>query len=382
MSISRIPASPAVISGGRLLAQTAYTPGSDGSYTTTSSAAADIDATNLAVTFVAPASGKVNVYLQALTDVTSGQDQQWGLRQGTTDVFPPRATFIGTGNYRMMFLIIPMTGLTPGTVYTYKWSWKTTGGTATLYNGPTRQIPVMQVYDASTDTSPAYGGNSWESAVAATVSGLVHRWRFDETSGATVADSVGSLPLTLSGTYTRNITDTPPGLGVATNIASTGKALASGLGSVPVTSAARTVLAVARTTGHQTAQSILADYGVAGSRTRWAIIINNGGTTADDGGANGATAFQVPGAGFADGNWHLIGAAYATQMLSSVVDGRQFSAHDSSAENTTASGNFTVGQDVGGTNQFLGDIADLLVWNRKLAPYELNRLYAGMRGAA
>ena len=129
-----------------LLAQTAYTPVSDGSYTTTSGTAADIHATNLAVTFTAPASGKVNVRLQALTDVSSGQDQQWGLREGTTNIFAPRATFIGTGNYRMLSLDIPVTGLTPGNSYTYKWSWKTTGGTATLYYGPTRQVPIMQVW--------------------------------------------------------------------------------------------------------------------------------------------------------------------------------------------------------------------------------------------
>lgn len=224
------------------------------------------------------------------------------------------------------------------------------------------------------------GAETWEDAMTALSSGLVHRWKFDETSGTNVDDAVGSLDLTLSGTHTRNVATGLSNLGVCTTFGAGSKAISSGLGSIPVTSAARTIVAIARTNGHSTSEQILASYGASGSRTSFGLILNNGGTSADDGGFNGATAYQVPDSLAADGNWQMVAASYGSQALTSFVSGKSKSAHDTSAENTTATGNFVVGQFLAsGTLQLLADVADIAVWDRKLAPQDLFRLFRALQ---
>lgn len=129
--------------GTGILAYCTYAP-SFNQYSTTSGTAADVDSTNLKVTFTAPPSGSVmvhmNAYCQMYGSVTAGD---WLLRDGSTTVTGSQrqmaydastaATF-STLNYQNI-----ITGLTAGTSYTWKWGWLRSFGAATVFLavGPT-----------------------------------------------------------------------------------------------------------------------------------------------------------------------------------------------------------------------------------------------------
>jgi hypothetical protein len=138
-------------STGGVLTSVSYTTTNKSSTSTT---LADIDATNLAVTFTAPASGKVIVRLTGLHGHfgTNGKDI-WGLRQNTTTIAEGAVRASGTwpGNF-VVSAAFPVTGLTPGNSYTYKWAWRTAAGTITLdvqYGGGHENPPaVMEVLAA------------------------------------------------------------------------------------------------------------------------------------------------------------------------------------------------------------------------------------------
>jgi hypothetical protein len=127
-------------SASGVLAYTSYNPGTLSSYTTTSTTVSDVDATNLAVTFTAPTSGKVLVTLSGVGGAsgTANDNSLWALRESTTTIAGPSNAHAGNGsansNLTMSFVI---TGLTGGSSYTYKWAWKSSVGTNTarLYAG-------------------------------------------------------------------------------------------------------------------------------------------------------------------------------------------------------------------------------------------------------
>ena len=120
---------------GAPLGVTRYAPGSDTSIGATSSATmADVSATNAAVTFTAPASGKVTVEV-ACAGIANTGNSFIGLREGTTDLI--RGLVAGNNTavsscYRSFYL----TGLSAGS-HTYKLAFATASGTFTLYGGPT-----------------------------------------------------------------------------------------------------------------------------------------------------------------------------------------------------------------------------------------------------
>lgn len=110
------------------------------SVTTTAAAMADVDATNLTVTFTAPPSGKVLVRLEALSDPPSANAMHWGLRDASGLVAGSVTQYIGyataaNDNLDRRHVTIPVTGLTPGTAYTFRWAARVTAGTGTLYHG-------------------------------------------------------------------------------------------------------------------------------------------------------------------------------------------------------------------------------------------------------
>lgn len=105
-----------------LLARTIYSPGvvtTPGNNTTT---AADADSTNLAVTFIAPASGSVEVTLEAMTDIgTAANLNIWNLREGAADVAGTDRGVTRNTDATRERVTIGVSGLTPGASYTYKW---------------------------------------------------------------------------------------------------------------------------------------------------------------------------------------------------------------------------------------------------------------------
>lgn len=127
----------AVSSGGGLLAYAAYAPTAANFYTLTSNAGtADVDATNLAVTFTAPASGAVLVTLQGLCGGGSGAIVYWSLRSGSTNIAGTERRVVEAGSFRVFALArMRVSGLTAGTSYTYKWAGRSTAGNGQMYYG-------------------------------------------------------------------------------------------------------------------------------------------------------------------------------------------------------------------------------------------------------
>lgn len=141
--------------GKTLLAVTAYNPGSLTTYTTTSTSSVDADATNLTATFTVPASGRVIVRLSALGN---GANMRWSVREGSSDIAPVTQVTNTTGANIMLSAPFYITGLTPGTVKTYKWGFSAATGTSTFYAGgtPTAGAATMEVW-ADGDVSSSAG---------------------------------------------------------------------------------------------------------------------------------------------------------------------------------------------------------------------------------
>lgn len=106
-----------------LLASHQYSPATVVVVNTTSSTFADVDATNMAITFTVPASGSVIVAAAGEVQAGSGSVLCWNLRQGAADVantiarvaYGSASTVGVRANYR-----VKITGLTPEASVTYK----------------------------------------------------------------------------------------------------------------------------------------------------------------------------------------------------------------------------------------------------------------------
>ena len=128
-------------------------------YSTTSSTLADVDATNMAVTFTAPASGNILVRLTAYCDIAAAAAApfgRWSLRESTSDIAGAggsviRAHSATVGADNTASVVFKLTGVTGGS-HTYKWSYAVTDN-ATLFRilvgaGGNDQPPaVMEVWE-------------------------------------------------------------------------------------------------------------------------------------------------------------------------------------------------------------------------------------------
>lgn len=118
-------------STGLLLAAVNWVPGADVQVAGTSFA--DVDATNAAITFTAPSTGKVLVRASALVESVANIHLYWGLREGTNNLagteskvnYNAGATQETRPNYEVI-----RTGLTPGNTYTYKVAHRVNSGTS------------------------------------------------------------------------------------------------------------------------------------------------------------------------------------------------------------------------------------------------------------
>lgn len=116
--------------GASLLGVNQYAPASLATYSTTSGTLADVDATNMKVTFTAPASGNVLVRLNAWVDVGTANFLWVGLRESTTNLGIPTLATRGANSQQYLTAAIYLTGISAGS-HTYKWSFSTDGsGTA------------------------------------------------------------------------------------------------------------------------------------------------------------------------------------------------------------------------------------------------------------
>lgn len=114
---------------GSLIAYKEYDPDPAVSVAATTQALVDIDATNLAVTFVAPASGKVLVELEAVAGINNDQNACiWGLREAAAKVGSTAIAYsVGadggtTATVCRVRCSFPISGLVAGSSHTYKWA--------------------------------------------------------------------------------------------------------------------------------------------------------------------------------------------------------------------------------------------------------------------
>ncbi len=144
------PAAEASVLAPGLLAVKSYSPASDTDTTTASTTLVDLDAANLIVSFTAPPSGAVLVRLSGTGWMSSTSfNQRWGIRDASAIIAGP-ANVINANSVSYASPVFRVTGLVPGTTYTYRWAWATEGGTAHFrYGAPTYGPAVMEVWDAA-----------------------------------------------------------------------------------------------------------------------------------------------------------------------------------------------------------------------------------------
>src|SRR5207248_7856600 len=113
--------------GAGLIAVNAYAPGSDGLTSSTSTSFVDVDATNQAVTFTAPASGNVLVRVTATIGNTNATWNTFvGLRESTTNLSnTSRITDSSSGTVVLpQSFVYYLTGLASGS-HTFKLAFRT-----------------------------------------------------------------------------------------------------------------------------------------------------------------------------------------------------------------------------------------------------------------
>ena len=169
MGIEILPRQSEQESRATLLAQKFYNPTTTATLSTSASnTVQDIDATNLVITFVAPASGAVYVRLTAWAFVgAEGQFLAWTLRDGTTELTNVRqgVTQSATAGRRTVEILV--TGLSPGQTYTWKWAHIVNGGSVGSIRvgdqgtSTAAGAAVMQVYDAGVTTLGYMTGGVW-----------------------------------------------------------------------------------------------------------------------------------------------------------------------------------------------------------------------------
>jgi hypothetical protein len=135
---------------GPLVAPAEYDPVGVTTISTTSTSFVDVNAA-LSVTFTAPASGKVMVYLSAPCAVsTATAAQYWNLRDGSGDIAGTPSLAISSATADRTTTPIYVTGLTPAASYTWKWGFRIHNGsfTASIYVGGANGPAVMEVWGA------------------------------------------------------------------------------------------------------------------------------------------------------------------------------------------------------------------------------------------
>lgn len=135
---------------GALIASKVYNPGTVQTINVTGATFSDVDATNLAVTFIVPASGQVIVRQESAFVSAASTQLDWNLREGSSDVAASAAGVSYNGGQGRAGKSVLITGLTPGASKTWKWGHARTFGSttvSTLYGGSWGQA-LMEVWAA------------------------------------------------------------------------------------------------------------------------------------------------------------------------------------------------------------------------------------------
>jgi Concanavalin A-like lectin/glucanases superfamily len=237
--------------------------------------------------------------------------------------------------------------------------------------GPSRSVPLTG--NAATGAV----GNVGTSGGTPTAAVAVSRWKVDETSGTTLADSIGSNTLTLNAGYTLNVT--PPAVltsstgairGTTACIAARGSA--TGL---PNGSASQSWSLWIKATSNAAAQAIFsltnstltAGAGLFLSAGSLLMLEYNGSSTLVS-----ATAPST-------GSWHHVAWTYdgSTNANLLYVDGTQVGSATAAATTSTTADVLLTSSDSGTTNPFDGDIDDVRIFSGVLTAAQITRMAAG-----
>jgi hypothetical protein len=115
--------------GTSLLARVQYVPSLEDTYSTTSQTVAVVDATNLTVSFKAPASGDVLIRLTGTVEVT-GTYEYWALLDHTSSAQRGSTATVAGANdaANAVTAVFLLTGLTPNTTYQVDWAFAAASG--------------------------------------------------------------------------------------------------------------------------------------------------------------------------------------------------------------------------------------------------------------
>lgn len=133
---------------GGLIGFKSYNPATRASYSPASATFADMDATNLAVPFTFPLSGRIAVQLSAACQGQTNTTLDWNLRDSAGDVAGSAAAIVfNLPNELRQSLVVYLTG-TPGVAVTYKWGHARSFGSGTIFTfaGGASNAAVMQVW--------------------------------------------------------------------------------------------------------------------------------------------------------------------------------------------------------------------------------------------
>ena len=120
---------------GTLLVRTNYNPAGIVTLSGTTTFAV-VDGTNLIVTFTAPDTGSVKVTMDAVADVSAaGNLGQWALFSGGSLVAGTNLVYSRIAELARFHVTIPVSGLTPGTSYTWAWAHRVSAGTNRIICG-------------------------------------------------------------------------------------------------------------------------------------------------------------------------------------------------------------------------------------------------------
>jgi hypothetical protein len=120
-----------------LLGLTAYAATGDNTISVTTTTDADVDATNLQVTFVAPPSGNVLVKISSLYN-DGNNNAHWTIRESTTTLGDAYMSSTVFKAYRGTATIY-VTGISAGS-HTYKMGAYTSAGTMSIHHGSTGSL--------------------------------------------------------------------------------------------------------------------------------------------------------------------------------------------------------------------------------------------------
>lgn len=395
--------------------------------TETSSTPSAVDSA-LAVTFMAPASGKVVVTLSAMHDGLSGYDYYWVVLEGSTNRGEAGIWADGSGHYTTAVILI--TGVPEG-LHTYHFAHRTAGAGSTsvvdfgkpvitvtalpadiviipqpidqtaqtfaptvtananvvalalldqtaVAMAPTKvelilqEIALALLDRTAVATAPSNVGNQYK-AMALARGTLVSYYPFDEASGAFADSGPDNISIPDHANLVHQVAGalTDGSYGLHSN----GFALSTrAIGNIPVGTAARSFEWFHKST-NGTLQPIM-EYGTQGSTHHWWRIDTGGSavnvsTWADDQGAS-------PSPGINNGSWRHIVLTFAAggSQIKLYVDGAFVANLNYGGGLNTDSTNFNVFADSPTHGTLLGDIDELAIYAEALDATYIANHYA------